>query len=83
MSVDRAGSTQGLERTLPARFRRARRAQVPTVGHAEDEMKCLHQHLFWRVSKEGSGPSSREGDRLLDSHPERSDLPGDALAFVN
>ena len=36
----------------------------------------------WRVSK-GGGLFPSEGGQGFDPHPERRDLPGDALAFVN
>ena len=63
MSVDRASDSR-FERTLLLGFVERDEREVPTVGHAEDEMKYLHQHLFWRVSKEGGGPLPEEGDRL-------------------
>lgn len=37
----------------------------PAVRHDEDEMKYLHQHLFWRIDKlSGAVPPPRVGDEL-------------------
>lgn len=49
MRVDRASNSR-FERTLLLGFDERDESEVPTVTHTEDEMKYLHQHMFWRVS---------------------------------
>ena len=54
MRVDRASDSR-FERTVLLGFLDRDEREVPTVGQAEDEMKYLHQHMFWRVPKVGGG----------------------------
>ena len=65
MRVDRASDSR-FERTVLLGFLDRDEREVPTVGQAEDEMKYLHQHLFWRVDKLKAGPGELpcEGDEL-------------------
>lgn len=63
MSVDRASDSR-FDRTLLLGFVERDESEVPTVSHTEDEMKYLHQHLFWRVGKESSERLPEEGERL-------------------
>ena len=50
MRVDRASDAR-FERTLLLGFVDRDGRDFPTVERTDDEMKYLHQHLFWRVSK--------------------------------
>ena len=63
--VDRASDAR-FERMMLLGFLDRDETDVPTVERTDDEMKFLHQHLFWRVSKlnppEGGLPE--EGDEL-------------------
>ncbi len=63
--VDRASDAR-FERMMLLGFLDRDETDVPTVERTDDEMKYLHQHLFWRVSKlnppEGGLPE--EGDEL-------------------
>ena len=52
MRVDRASDSR-FERTVLLGFLDRDEREVPTVGQDEDEMKYLHQHMFWRVPKAG------------------------------
>lgn len=64
MRVDRASDSR-FERTVLLGFLDRDEREVPTVGQAEDEMKYLHQHLFWRVPKAGDGARLPEvGDEV-------------------
>lgn len=54
MRVDRASDSR-FERTVLLGFLDRDEREVPTVGQAEDEMKYLHQHMFWRVPRVGGG----------------------------
>ena len=64
MRVDRASDSR-FERTVLLGFLDRDEREVPTVGQAEDEMKYLHQHLFWRVPKtEGVKRLPEVGDEL-------------------
>lgn len=65
MRVDRASDSR-FDRMLLLGFVDRDEREVPTVGKAEDEMKYLHQHLFWRVDKpEGSSAGLPQvGDEL-------------------
>lgn len=63
--VDRVSDSR-FERTALLGFLDRDESAVPTVRRTDDEMKYLHQHLFWRVDKlraEG-GELPREGDEL-------------------
>ncbi|WP_165171852.1 sulfate/molybdate ABC transporter ATP-binding protein [Adlercreutzia sp. ZJ242] len=64
MRVDRASDSR-FERTLLLGFVDRDESAVPTVAHTEDEMKYLHQHMFWRVGKVDVDPA-----RLLDAGDE-------------
>ncbi len=48
--VDRVSDSR-FERTVLLGFLDRDQADAPTVDRTEDEMKYLHQHLFWRVDK--------------------------------
>lgn len=64
MRVDRASDSR-FERTVLLGFLDRDEREVPTVGQAEDEMKYLHQHMFWRVPKTGDGARLPEvGDEV-------------------
>lgn len=63
--VDRASDSR-FDRTLLLGFVDRVEDEVPTVDAEEDEMKYLHQHLFWRVNRL-SVPQEQlpcEGDEL-------------------
>lgn len=55
MRVDRLSDSR-FERMLLLAFVDRDGSEVPTVEAHEDEMKFLHQHLFWTVSKIGVDP---------------------------
>ena len=63
--VDRASDAR-FERMMLLGFLDRDQSEVPTVERTDDEMKYLHQHLFWRVSKSNppSGIMPQEGDEL-------------------
>ena len=64
MRVDRASDSR-FERTLLLGFVERDEREVPTVGQDEDEMKYLHQHLFWRVPRAGGAARLPEvGDEV-------------------
>ena len=64
MRVDRASDSR-FERTVLLGFLDRDEREVPTVGQDEDEMKYLHQHLFWRVPKaDGAKRLPEVGDEL-------------------
>ena len=64
MRVDRASDSR-FERTVLLGFLDRDEREVPTVGQDEDEMKYLHQHMFWRVPKVGGGGRPPEvGDEV-------------------
>ena len=48
--VDRVSDSR-FDRTVLLGFVDRAEDEVPTVDADEDEMKYLHQHLFWRVDK--------------------------------
>ncbi|HIW76363.1 MULTISPECIES: sulfate/molybdate ABC transporter ATP-binding protein [Gordonibacter] len=48
--VDRVSDSR-FDRTVLLGFLDRAQDEAPTVGADEDEMKYLHQHLFWRVDK--------------------------------
>ena len=48
--VDRVSDSR-FERTVLLGFLDRDESEAPTVARTEDEMKYLHQHLFWRVDK--------------------------------
>lgn len=48
--VDRVSDSR-FERTALLGFLDRDESEVPTVQRTDDEMKYLHQHLFWRVDK--------------------------------
>ena len=62
--VDRTSDSR-FERTVLLGFLDRDEREVPTVGPDEDEMKYLHQHLFWRVPKQdGASALPQVGDEL-------------------
>ncbi len=63
--VDRVSDSR-FERTALLGFLDRDQAEAPTVERDEDEMKYLHQHLFWRVDKlvVPADELPREGDEL-------------------
>ena len=63
--VDRVSDSR-FDRTVLLGFLDRAQDEAPTVSADEDEMKYLHQHLFWRVDKlkAGSGELPCEGDEL-------------------
>ncbi|HIS39305.1 MAG TPA: ATP-binding cassette domain-containing protein [Candidatus Aphodovivens avistercoris] len=62
--VDRTSDSR-FERTVLLGFLDRDEREVPTVQPDEDEMKYLHQHLFWRVPKtEGPDALPQVGDEL-------------------
>lgn len=65
MRVDRASDSR-FDRTLLLGFVDRDESAAPTVSHTEDEMKYLHQHMFWRVSKTDVDPAAlpKTGDEL-------------------
>lgn len=65
MRVDRVSDSR-FERTALLGFLDRDGSEVPTVAQNEDEMKYLHQHLFWRVGKpEGTNAGLPEvGDEI-------------------
>ncbi len=69
--VDRVSDSR-FERTVLLGFVDRDEREVPTVQRTDDEMKYLHQHLFWRVSlvdaPEGALP--KVGDELWVRLPE-------------
>lgn len=48
--VDRVSDSR-FERTVLLGFLDRDESEAPTVSRTDDEMKYLHQHLFWRVDK--------------------------------
>lgn len=50
MRADRVSDAR-FDRTVLLGFADRAEDEAPTVSAAEDEMKYLHQHVFWRVSK--------------------------------
>ena len=65
MRVDRVSDSR-FDRTVLLGFLDRVQDEAPTVSADEDEMKYLHQHLFWRVDKLKAGPGELpcEGDEL-------------------
>lgn len=63
--VDRVSDSR-FERTALLGFLDRSEADRPTVEANEDEMKYLHQHMFWRVDKLKVGPDElpNQGDEL-------------------
>ena len=63
--VDRVSDSR-FDRTALLGFLDRSEAEVPTVAADEDEMKYLHQHLFWRVDKLQTPPERlpHEGEEL-------------------
>lgn len=63
--VDRVSDSR-FDRTVLLRFLDRSQEAVPTVEVDEDEMKYLHQHLFWRVDKLQTPADElpQEGDEL-------------------
>ena len=59
-------SDSRFDRTVLLRFLDRSQEAVPTVEVDEDEMKYLHQHLFWRVDKLQTPAEElpQEGDEL-------------------
>ena len=70
--VDRVSDSR-FERTALLGFLDRDETFAPTVKRTDDEMKYLHQHLFWRIDKLAGlrqGPPPR-GRGALDTHPAR------------
>lgn len=65
MRVDRVSDSR-FDRTVLLGFFDRAKSEVPRVSAEEDEMKYLHQHLFWRVDKLSLLPDElpQEGDEL-------------------
>ncbi|MEG1826517.1 MAG: ATP-binding cassette domain-containing protein [Gordonibacter sp.] len=65
MRVDRISDSR-FDRTVLLGFLDRAQDEAPTVSAEEDEMKYLHQHLFWRVDKLRAAPGELpcEGDEL-------------------
>lgn len=65
MRIDRASDSR-FERTMLLGFVDRDEREVPTVTRHEDEMKYLHQHLFWRTSKVDVAPEDllQEGEEI-------------------
>lgn len=63
--VDRVSDSR-FERTALLGFLDRDESAVPTVARTDDEMKYLHQHLFWRVDKLKAAAEElpREGEEL-------------------
>lgn len=63
--VDRVSDSR-FERTALLGFLDRDASAVPAVARTDDEMKYLHQHLFWRVDKLAAAPEElpREGEEL-------------------
>lgn len=64
--ADRVSDSR-FDRTVLLGFLDRDEADVPPVSADEDDMKYLHQHVFWRVNKlvDESGRLPEEGDELL------------------
>lgn len=64
--VDRVSDSR-FERTVLLGFLDRDESAAPTVKRTDDEMKYLHQHLFWRVDKLKEAPEDlpREGEELF------------------
>ncbi len=60
MRVDRVSDSR-FERTVLLGFLDRDGRDVPTVGDEEDEMKYLHQHMFWRVPTTDVPPDELPG----------------------
>ena len=68
--VDRVSDAR-FERTVLLGFVDRDEREAPTVERTDDEMKYLHQHLFWRVGLEGAeGALPEVGDVLWVRLPE-------------
>ncbi len=69
--VDRVSDSR-FERTVLLGFLDRDDSENPRVERTDDEMKYLHQHLFWRVSRVDVDPTTlpREGDELWIRIPE-------------
>ena len=63
--VDRVSDSR-FERTVLLGFLDRDESAFPTVARTDDEMKYLHQHLFWRVDKLSVPPEElpHEGEEL-------------------
>ena len=63
--VDRVSDSR-FERTVLLGFLDRDESEAPTVARTDDEMKYLHQHLFWRVDKLAVSADElpREGEEL-------------------
>lgn len=71
MRVDRTSDSR-FERSALLGFIDRDESFAPTVERTDDEMKFLHQHLFWRVSKNSADgrPLPQVGDELWIHIPE-------------
>ena len=79
--VDRVSDSR-FDRTVLLGFVDRAEDEVPTVDADEDEMKYLHQHLFWRVDKlEDPGrPAAVRRRGAVGAHPARQGVSGLALS---
>lgn len=64
--ADRVSDSR-FDRTVLLGFLERNEAEAPIVSADEDDMKYLHQHVFWRVNKLSVAPGKlpEEGDELL------------------
>lgn len=78
--VDRVSDSR-FERTVLLGFLDRDESEAPTVSRTDDEMKYLHQHLFWRVDKLAVpvDEAAARGRRAVDSHPPGQGVPRVAL----
>lgn len=65
MRVDRVSDSR-FERTMLLAFLDRDETYAPTVERTDDEMKYLHQHLFWRIDlvRDGDAGLPEEGDEI-------------------
>ncbi|MBQ9067846.1 MAG: ATP-binding cassette domain-containing protein [Eggerthellaceae bacterium] len=70
MRVDRTSDSR-FDRTALLQFLDRREDADPAVGAAEQEMRFLHQHLYWRINLLGADRDAlpKVGDELLISVP--------------
>lgn len=66
MRADRVSDSR-FDRTVLLGFLDRNEIEAPTVDAEEDDMKYLHQHVFWRVNKLALTPGElpEEGDELF------------------
>ena len=83
MRVDRVSDSR-FERTALLGFLDRSLEAAPAVERTEDEMKYLHQHLFWRVDKLKTDVELRADEASLPSEGEELwiHIPDDKLYLV-